>query len=133
MGTSVVDHVLSVEEVRKRFKDVNKAAMHQHAVIHYGERGADQLVIMSRELCDALFADRARSAAVQPGPYAAFNRALADGRLGGLVSAGATPEDRPARRRMPDTSDVSALSLAQMVAAGDDDRAPQRRRRAAGA
>jgi hypothetical protein len=127
MATSVVDHVLSVEEVRKRMKDVNEAALHQGAVIHYGERGADQLVIMSRELCESLLADRPRAAAARPGPYAAFNRALAEGRLGGQERAAAVQVPR----RMPGLSDESGLSLEQMVAAGSDDRVPSRRRRAA--
>jgi hypothetical protein len=47
MSTSVVDRVLSVDEVRKRFKDVNEAALQRHAVIHCGERTTDQLEIMS--------------------------------------------------------------------------------------
>jgi hypothetical protein len=128
MGTSVIDHVLSVEEVRKRLKDVNEAALHQSAIIHYGERGADQLVIMSRELCEALLAERAQAAAAQPGPYAAFNRAVAEGRLGGAVRADNAAEGRPVRRRMPGVSGVSALSLEGMVGAGSDDRAPRRRR-----
>jgi len=128
MAASVVDHVLSVEEVRKRMKDVNEAALHQGAVIHYGERGADQLVIMSRELCESLLADRPRAAAARPGPYAAFNRALAEGCLGGQEKAAAV---QVPRRRMPGLSDESGLSLEQMVVAGSDDRVPSRRRRAA--
>ena len=128
MGTSVIDHVLSVEEVRKRLKDVNEAARHQRAIIHDGERGADQLVIMSRELCETLLAERAQAAAAQPGPYAAFNRAVADGRLGGAVRADQAAEGRSVRRRLASASDVSALSLEGVISAGSDDRAPRRRR-----
>jgi hypothetical protein len=131
MGKSVIDHVLSVGELRKRLKDVNEAALHQNAIIHYGERGADQLVIMSRELCDALLAERAQAAAAQPGPYAAFNRTLAEGRLGGGVRADTAAEERSVRRRAPGASDLSALPLERMVVVGGDHRAP-RRRRAAG-
>jgi hypothetical protein len=56
MDQSLFDHVLSVEELRKRLAEVNNAALHQNAIIHYGERGADQLVIMSRAMFETLFA-----------------------------------------------------------------------------
>ena len=129
MAATVIDRVLTVEELRKRMKDVNEAALHQGAVIHYGERGADQLVIMSRELWEELLADRSRAAAERSGPYAAFNRALLEGRIG-AAEVTETREDPAAtpRRRMPGLSDASTASIAAMVAAGRDDRAPARRR-----
>lgn len=121
MGASVMDRVLSVEEVRNQMRAVNEAARNQGAVIHYGERGEDELVIMSVAIFQQLLAERLHAAAVQPGPYAAFNRAIEEGRL--------SREQKPApRRRMPGVSDESTVSLKQMVALGSDDRTPTRRR-----
>lgn len=116
-----MDRVLSVEEVRNQMRAVNEAARNQGAVIHYGERGEDELVIMSVAIFQQLLAERLHAAAVQPGPYAAFNRAIEEGRL--------SREQKPApRRRMPGVSDESTVSLKQMVALGSDDRTPTRRR-----
>ncbi len=125
---SVIDHVLSIEEVRQGMKAVTEAALHQGAVIHYGERGADQLVIMSRELWEAVLAERPRAAAECPGPYAAFSRAVAEGRLG-QGSEEAKPAARP--RRATDLNETSTIPLAQMVQMGHDISAPARRRPAA--
>jgi hypothetical protein len=121
MGASVLDRVLSVEEVRKQMRAVNDAARNQGAVIHYGERGEDELVIMSAAFYQQLLAERLHAAAMQPGPYAAFNRAIVEGRLG--------RELKPAvRRRMLGLRDESSVSLEQMIALGSDDRTPARRR-----
>src|SRR5688572_4155277 len=124
MGTSVIDHVLTVEEVRTRLKDVNDAALHQGAVIYYGDRGTAELVIMSKDLFQSLVAEQARAAAMGSGPYASFNRAIAEGRLGGR-------SERAPRRRMRGVSDTSSLPVEQMVAVGRDARAPKHRRRPA--
>lgn len=123
MGVSVMDRVLTVEEVRNKMRAVNDAARNQGAVIHYGERGEDELVIMSVAIYQRLLAERLHAAAVQPGPYAAFNRAIEEGRLG--------REQKPVvRRRMPGLSDESTVSLEEMIALGGDDRTPTRRRAA---
>lgn len=127
MSASVMDHVLSVEEVRKQFKAVNEAALHQQAVIHYGERGADQLVIMSREMWEAML-ERAQTVVSRPSPYAGFTQALVDGRLGMPVGPAAVPQ---ARRRLRDSGEDSTVSLANMIAAGADASLPSRRRPAA--
>jgi hypothetical protein len=120
VSAAVIDRVLSVDELRKRLKDVNDAALHLQAVIHYGERGEDQLVIISRDLFDQLMTDRIRLAA-KSGPYAAFNRAMLEGQF-------ARPSEHSPRRRTPDLSDESGVPVDDMVAAGHDDRAPRRRR-----
>lgn len=121
MGVNVVDRVLSVEEVRGKMRAVNDAARNEGAVIHYGERGEDEFVIMSVAMFELLLAERLRAAGMDPGPYAGFNRAIEEGRIGG--------EQKPAaRRRIPGSSDESNVSPAQMVALGSDDRKPSRRR-----
>jgi hypothetical protein len=121
MGAGVLDRVLSVEEVRSQMRAVNDAARNQGAVIHYGDRGEDELVIMSVALYQRLLAERLHAAAVQPGPYAGFNRAIEEGRLG--------RELKPAvRRRMSGLDEESGISLEQMIALGSDDRTPARRR-----
>ncbi len=128
MEVGVIDRVLSVEEVRKNFKDVNEAALHGGAIIHYGERGADQLVIMSRATCEALMLERIQASAASAGPYAAFSRAVAEGRLG---STG-YPLPR-VRHRYPGNDEAkSSWSVEEMVNLGQHRDAVYRRPRSKG-
>jgi hypothetical protein len=125
MSASVMDRVLSVEEVRRRFKTVNAAALHHKALIHYGERGTDQLVIISVQTLAALL-ERAQTVATQASPYAGFTQALVEGRLGRPVGAAAVPQGR---RRLPDAGAAdSTVPVATMVVAGADASPPRRRR-----
>ena len=125
---SVIDHVLTMEEVRQSMKAVASAALHQGAVVHFGERGADQLVIVARERWDAVVAERAQAPIAAPGAYAAFSRGFDQQRAGHQPSAESrvTP-----RRRAPEQNEVSTVTLSQMLEAGRDQRAPVRRRPAA--
>jgi len=93
-------------------------------VIHDGDRATDQLVIMSSAMCAALMA-RAQTTATRPSPYAGFTQALADGRLEVPADANAVCQTR---RHLRDLRDDSGLTIADMVAAGADARAPRRRR-----
>ncbi|HLL53352.1 MAG TPA: hypothetical protein VK447_07395, partial [Myxococcaceae bacterium] len=46
----VLGSVLTIEEVKQRMKDVRIAAVHRGSVIHCGERGRDEMVIVSARL-----------------------------------------------------------------------------------
>jgi hypothetical protein len=119
----VLGSVLTIEEVKQRMKDVRIAAVHRGSVIHCGERGRDEMVILSTRLWEELNARKQAemSAAELPRePYDAFARALGSGRL--------VPAAARGRRRMPAETD-SSLTAEQMVALGTEDKASPRRRR----
>jgi hypothetical protein len=120
---NVLDSVLTIEEVKQRMKDVRIAAVHHGSVIHCGERGRDEMVIVSARVWEEL---NARKQAEMSGaelprePYDAFARALGSGRL--------APASVRGRRRMPVETD-SAFTIDQMVALGAEDSPPRRRGR----
>jgi hypothetical protein len=119
----VLGSVLTIEEVKQRMKDVRIAAVHRGSVIHCGERGRDEMVILSARLWEEVNARKQAemSAAELPRePYAAFARALEAGRL--------VPAAARGRRRMRVETD-SSLTAEQMVALGTEDQASSRRRR----
>jgi hypothetical protein len=119
----VLGAVLTIEEVKQRMKDVRIAAVHRGSVIHCGERGRDEMVIVSARLWEELNVRKQAemSAAELPRePYDAFARALGSGRL--------VPAAAHGRRRMPMETD-SSLTAEQMVALGTEDNASPRRRR----
>jgi hypothetical protein len=115
--------VLTIEEVKQRMKDVRIAAVHRGSVIHCGERGRDEMVILSARLWEEV---NARKQAEMSGaelprePYDAFARALGSGRL--------VPAAARGRRRMRAESD-SSLTAEQMVALGAENQTSARRRR----
>lgn len=120
---NVLASVLTIEEVKQRMKDVRIAAVHHGSVIHCGERGRDEMVILSSRLWEEL---NARKQAEMSGaelprePYDAFARALASGRL--------APTGARGRRRMKVETD-SSVTADQMVALGTEDSTPRRRGR----
>lgn len=119
----LISSVLTIEEVKQRMKDVRIAAVHRGSVIHCGERGRDEMVIVSARLWEEVNARKQAemSAAELPRePYDAFARALGSGRLVPAASRG--------RRRLPVEPD-SSLTAEQMVALGTEDQASPRRRR----
>jgi hypothetical protein len=120
----VLGAVLTIEEVKQRMKDVRIAAVHRGSVIHCGERGRDEMVILSTRLWEELNARKQAemSAAELPRePYDAFARALGSGRL--------LPAAARGRRRMQVQTD-SSVPAEQMVALGTEDKVSPRRRRA---
>src|SRR5438445_8261980 len=84
--------VLTVNQVRDNLKALREAALFERAEIHFGERGADEVVILATKTLAALKA-RARGGASnarpaeRPSPQPAFVRAI----LAGGTFAG--PED----------------------------------------
>jgi hypothetical protein len=120
MDPAVMSRVLTIEEVKQKMKDIRTAAVHYGGVVHCGERGKDELVIVSSRRWEEMTRGQNETASARPNPYAAFSRALQAGRLG-VAEAGATP-----RRRIPGLQD-SGVPVEQMLALGSDD-APSRRR-----
>jgi hypothetical protein len=120
MDPAVMSRVLTIEEVKQKMKDIRAAAVHYGGVVHCGERGRDELVIVSSRRWEELTRGQNETASARPNPYAAFSRALQAGRLG-VAEAGATQ-----RRRIPGPQD-SGVPVEQMLALGADD-APSRRR-----
>jgi hypothetical protein len=123
MRTDVLDRVLTIEEVKQKMKEIRTAAVHYGGVVHCGERGRDELVIVSSRTWEAVTAGKesGNTAAADANPYSAFERALKDGRLGG---AGHAPEPR---RRAANLPDETGLSLSHMIALGREEE-PRRRR-----
>lgn len=96
--------VLNISEVRDRLSEVRDEALHGGAIVHWGDRGRDELVTLSTELFRRLLAYRAESAAKPEGDaWAAFDAALAAGRL-------ADSGDVGPRRRMPGLPDLSSVA-----------------------
>lgn len=117
----MADRVLTIEEVKQKMKDIRTAAVHYGVVVHCGERGRDELVIVSarrwKELTDA-----GAAAPRASGPYGAFARALQSGRLGG----GERPAE--ARRRLPGLPTESDVGPEEMARLGAEAGSPRRRR-----
>jgi hypothetical protein len=119
----VTSRVLTIEEVKQKMKDIRAAAVHYGGVVHCGERGRDELVIVSSRKWDEVTRmPGAHTAVGQPeSPYAVFDRALKDGRIGGQEGA---PEPR---RRLSGLATESDLSIEQMIALGADPGSQRRR------
>lgn len=115
---------LNISEVRERLSEVREEALYRGAVIHWGDRGRDELVTLSRELFQRLI-ERAAEAAAKPDEdaWAAFEAALAEGRL--ADSGGVGP-----RRRIPGRSQVSSVAWNDIPALVGTEPQPRRRRSA---
>src|SRR5438874_12760246 len=57
-----IDRALTVNEARDNIKRIREAALHERAEIHFGERGRDEVVILSATALAEL-KERAREAA----------------------------------------------------------------------
>jgi hypothetical protein len=121
MDPAVMGRVLTIEEVKQKMKDIRTAAVHYGGVVHCGERGKDELVIVSSRRWEEMTRGQKEAASTRPNPYAAFSRALQAGRLG--VAEVGTGQ----RRRIPGLQTDSGVPVEQMMALGSDD-APVRRR-----
>lgn len=125
MGTDVLDRVLTIEEVKQKMKEIRTAAVHYGGVVHCGERGRDELVIVSSRIWEEVTSRKqaeSYEAELPANPYAAFARALEDGRLG-------VPTDvKEKRRRMPGLPAESGISLSEMTALGRNNASSRRRR-----
>ena len=116
-------HVLTIEEVKQRMKDIRTAAVHRGSVVHCGERGRDEMVIVSARLWEEVNARRQAEmsdAELPRDPYAPFARAVEAGRL--------APAPARGRRRMEGEAD-STLTAEQMAALGAEAPAAAPRRR----
>jgi hypothetical protein len=118
----VTSRVLTIEEVKQKMKDIRAVAVHYDGVVHCGERGRDELVIVSSRRWEEVTGG-AGSDTRTKNPYGAFTRALQNGRLG--VGAG-EPEKR---RRMPHLGTESELTVEEMAALGMEKEPLRRRRR----
>lgn len=119
----VLDRVLTIEEVKQRMKDIRTAAVHRGSVVHCGERGRDEMVIVSARLWEevnARWQEETSGAELPRDPYAAFARAMETGRL--------APSPAPGRRRREVETD-STLTAEQMAALGAEEPAAAPRRR----
>lgn len=122
---NVLGRVLTIEEVKQRMKDVRTAAVHYGGVVHAGERGRDEIVIVSARTWEDVTAEaqsRGPGADSRTSAYSVFDRALADGRIGRAPAAPAP------RRRMGGVEDDNGLSVEEMVARAGADEKPARRR-----
>lgn len=124
MDPAVMNRVLTIEEVKQKMKDIRTAAVHYGGVVHCGERGRDELVIVSARRWDEVTRAQNQPAASARNPYGAFARALQEGRLG---TPSAAPEQR---RRMRDVQSESGIPVEQMIALGTEN--PPSRRRSTG-
>lgn len=124
MDPAVMDRVLTIEEVKQKMKDIRTAAVHYGGVVRCGERGRDELVIVSARRWDEMTRTQNEPAVSARNPYGAFARALQEGRLG---TAGVTPEQR---RRLREAQTESGIPVEQMISLGTED--PPSRRRSAG-
>ncbi len=116
--------VLNISEVRERLSEVREDALYRGAIVHWGDRGRDELVTLSRELFQRLMEQLADSAG-RPGEdaWTAFETAFAEGRLGDSGDAGP-------RRRMPGVGQVSSVSWSDIPALAGTEPQPRRRRSA---
>jgi hypothetical protein len=121
MDPAVMSRVLTIEEVKQKMKDVRAAAVHYGGVVHCGERGRDELVIVSTQRWNEVTRGQSEAVSSSPSPYAVFARAMADGRLG-LTNA---PAEQ--RRRIAGLKTESGVSVAEMIALGTEDLPPRRR------
>jgi hypothetical protein len=122
MAPNVLGRVLTIEEVKQKMKDVRDAAVHYGGVVHCGERGRDELVIVSLDTWRKHTSQETAAAnAPSDDPYAAVQRALDAGRLG--LQGGPAP-----RRRLAKVADESGISVEEMIAAGSEAVTPRRRR-----
>lgn len=116
--------VLTISEVRERLSEVREEALYRGAVIHWGDRGRDELVTLSRDLFQRLIEHPAVPAAKpDEDAWAAFEAALAEGRL--ADSGGIGP-----RRRMPGLRQVSSVAWNDIPALVGTEPQPRRRRSA---
>jgi hypothetical protein len=54
MAGHFAGHILTMNQVRDNIKTLREAALHQRAEIHFGERGADEVVLVSATTWAAL-------------------------------------------------------------------------------
>jgi hypothetical protein len=117
----VKNRPLNISEVRERLREVREDALYRDRVIHWGDRGRDELVTLSSDLFQRLIE---RSGAPPEGPgedaWAGFRTALAEGRL-------ADSGDGGPRRRSPGLPRTSSVSWDEVPALAGYE--PQRRRR----
>lgn len=118
----VTNRVLTIEEVKQKMKDIRAVAVHYGGVVHCGERGRDELVIVSSRRWEEV-TGAARSETGAGNPYGAFARALESGRLG----AGSGGAER--RRRIPGLAAESQMTVEEMAALGMEEERPRRRRK----
>jgi hypothetical protein len=116
--------ILNISEVRERLSDVREDALYRGAIVHWGDRGRDELVTLSRDLFQRLLEHGAESPAhPEEDPWAAFDAALAEGRL-------ADSGDPAPRRRMPGLPHESSVPWNDIPALANTDSPPRRRRNA---
>lgn len=116
-----LDRILTIEETKLRMKDIRDCAVHRHAVIRFGDRGRDEMVIVSSALWEEVSARKQGDlAAGTSSPYAPFSRILRE-------RAGRPAETLP-RRRMPGLADTNDLSAEDMVHLAGEPRRTRRRR-----
>lgn len=114
--------VLNISEVRERLREVREEALYRNGVIHWGDRGRDELVTLSRELFQRLTERPAEATATtDAGAFAAFEAALVEGRL-------ADSGDVGPRRRMPGLRQVSSVAWSEIPAFVGTEPGPRRRR-----
>jgi len=120
MYSSVLGRVLTIEEVKQKMKDIREAAVHYGGVVHCGERGRDELVIVSAQTWREAITHGEGAGATDA--YAGFSRALTSGLLGRGDEAPVT------RRRIAGLKTESGVPVEQMVAAGSERMVVRRRK-----
>jgi hypothetical protein len=123
MAEDLLDHVLTIEETKLRMKDIRDRAVHQRAVVRFGDRGRDEMVIVSSALWNEVNSRKQEEMAGRvptASAFAAFDHLLQE-------RPGALAKPLP-RRRMPGLKDTSDLTVAEMARLGEDTARPRRRR-----
>jgi len=114
--------ILNISEVRERLSEVREDALYRGAIVHWGDRGRDELVTLSRDLFQRLLEHGVQSPAKpEEDPWTAFDTALAEGRL-------ADSGDSGPRRRMPGLPQVSVIAWNDVPALVSSESRPRRRR-----
>jgi hypothetical protein len=112
---------LNICEVRERLREVREDALDRDRVIHWGDRGRDELVTLSSDLFQRLI-EHPGEPLEEPveDAWAAFETALAEGRQTDSGDVGP-------RRRLPGLPQTSSVAWDETPAMACDE--PQRRRR----
>jgi len=114
--------ILTSEKVRTNLSDIRQWVMRSRQVVHWGNRGQDEAVIMSSEQYKELLARARASESSGPNPWEGLSAAFTDGRL--YIGKGVGE-----RTRSPDQPVESGLSWEAMAALGADERSFRRRPR----
>ena len=122
MTEDILDRVLTIEETKLRMRDIRDRAVHRHAVIRFGDRGRDEMVIVSSAVWAEVNALKHGDLAARlpsATPFAAFSHLL---RQPHQVERSPEP-----RRRISGQRDTSGVAVEEMISLAGTPEKPRRR------